>query len=115
MGGYEWQSLRDEFAPSTAMAVGGQSNLLGVDNKFNHYLDSYRQHFHPFFPVVQYPTLISNPPPPLLALLMVVIGAQFSNLPESKNYSVFLYESCVGFLSTVSKKAITCAYRMLTT
>lgn len=115
MDGYEWQSLRNEFAPSTALAV-VQGNLLGVDNKFKHYLDCYRQHFHPFFPIVQHSTLISTPPPPLLALLMVVIGAQFSNFPESKNYSTFLYELCVGFLPTVSKiHAILYCYRMLMT
>lgn len=102
MDGYEWQSLRNEFAPSTALAI-AQGNLLGVDSKFKHYLDCYRQHFHPFFPIVQHSTLISTPPPPLLALLMVVIGAQFSNFPESKNYSTFLYELCVGFLQTVGK------------
>lgn len=101
MDGYEWQSLRNGFAPATAMAMEG--NLLGVGDKFKHYLDSYRQHFHPFFPVIQYSSLISTPPPPLLALLMVVIGAQFSHFPESKNSTAFLYESCVGFLSTVSK------------
>lgn len=101
MDGYEWQSLRNGFAPATAMAMEG--NLLGVGDKFKHYLDSYRQHFHPFFPVIQYSSLISAPPPPLLALLMVVIGAQFSNFPESKNSISLLYESCVGFLSTVRK------------
>lgn len=103
MDGYEWQSLRNEFAPTTAMVVGGQGNLLGVDNKFKHYLDSYWQHFHPFFPVLHRSALISTPPPPMLALLMVVIGAQFSSFPESKNITSFWYESCVGFLSTVSK------------
>lgn len=108
----EYQSLRNEFAPSTAMAMEG--NLLGVDNKFKHYLGNYRQHFHPFFPVIQYSTLISAPPPPLLALLMVMIGAQFSNFPESKNYSAFFYELCVGFLSTVSELyAMISRYRML--
>lgn len=96
--------------------VMGQGNLLGAENKFKHYLDSYWQHFHPFFPIVQHSTLISTPPPPLLALLMVVIGAQFSNFSESRNYSAFLYESCVGFLSTVSAfYAISYHYRMLMT
>lgn len=100
MDGYEWQSLRNGFGPSAAVAM-GPDHLLTVENKFKHYIDDYRRHFHPFFPIVQYSALISAPPPPLLALLMVMIGAQFSNLPASKNYSTFLYELCVGLRSTV--------------
>ena len=104
MGGYGRQPLRHEPAPSAAVAM-GPSTLLAADGKFKHYLDCYWQHFHPLFPIIHRSSFISTSPPPLLALLMVVIGAQFSLHPESKNHSAFLYEYCVGYFSTVSGSA----------
>ncbi len=101
MGGYEWQSLRNEFTSSAALAM-DQGNLLTLDRRFKHCLDCYWWHFHPFFPIVHRPTLTFTTPPPLLALMMVVIGAQFASFSDSKSYSAFLYESCVGLFTTVS-------------
>lgn len=102
MDGYEWQSLRNELAPSASLAV-SQSDLLGNESKFKVYLDCYWQYFHPLFPILHYPTITSSSPPPALAVLMVVLGAQFSSRFESKIYSTFMYESCVRLVANVSK------------
>lgn len=102
MGGYGRQPLRHELVPSATVAMGGPSDLLAVDGNFKHYLDCYWQHFHPLFPIIHHSSFLSVSPPPLLVLLMVVIGAQFSFHPESKTYSAFLYEYCVGCFPTVS-------------
>lgn len=101
MDGYEWQSLRSELTPSVALAI-GEGNVLGANSKFKLYVDCYWQHFHPLFPILHYPTIMSGVPPPALAVLMVVIGAQFSSRPESKIYSTFMYESCVRLIADVS-------------
>lgn len=100
MAGVEWQSLRDEFTSAAALAV-DQSHILSGKSKWGDYLHCYWRHFHPLFPILHYATTVPAPPP-ALALLMVIIGAQFSTLPESKIHSITMHDSCIKLFSTVS-------------
>ena len=100
MAGVEWQSLRDEFTSAAALAD-DQSHLLSGKSRWGDYLHCYWRHFHPLFPILHYPATISAPPP-ALALLMVMIGAQFSALPESKIHSIAMHDSCAKLFLIVS-------------
>lgn len=99
--GVEWQSVRNEFASAATVAV-DQSHILSANSKWGDYLDCYWRHFHPLFPILHYTSTLTNPPPPALAVLMIIIGAQFSTLPASKNHSMGMYDSYVKLFSTVS-------------
>lgn len=98
MDRYEWESLRNQFIPSAAMAVDSQGHLLNK-SRYKYFLDCYWRNFHPFFPIVHYSALALAPPPPLLALMMVTIGAMISSSLAS---SIAFYKSCVAFFMTVS-------------
>lgn len=98
MDRYGLDSLRHQFIPSSAaMAMDGQGHLLN-ESRYNHFLDCYWRHFHPFFPIIHYSALALGPPPPLLALMMVTIGAMLSSSPD---HSVAFYKFCVGFFKKV--------------
>ena len=99
--GVEWQSVRNEFTSAATVAV-DQSHILSANSKWGDYLDCYWRHFHPLFPILHYNSTLTNPPPPALAVLMIIIGAQFSTLPASKNHSMGMYDSYVRLFSTVS-------------
>lgn len=99
--GIEWQSIRNEFTSAAALAV-DQSNILTPKSKWGDYLDCYWRHFHPLFPILHHPTIVSLPPPPALAVLMVIIGAQFSDLPASKTHSICMYDAYFKLFLTVS-------------
>ena len=99
--GVEWQSVRNEFTSAAAVAV-DQSHILSVNSKWGDYLDCYWRHFHPLFPILHYASTVSNPPPPALAVLMIIIGAQFSAFPASEHHSICMYDSYVKLFSTVS-------------
>lgn len=99
MDRHDWDSLRNQFIPSSAaLAMDGQGHLLN-ESRYKFFLDCYWRHFHPFFPIIHSSTLALGPPPPLLALMMVTIGAMLSSSPAP---SVAFYKSCVGFFTTVS-------------
>ncbi len=100
VGGLEWESIRNEFTPAAALAV-NQGDVLRRKSKWGDYLDCYWRHFHPLFPIVHYPTTLSSPPPPGLAVLMIIIGAQFSTFPASKRHSTLMYDASVTLFSTV--------------
>lgn len=100
MAGVEWQSLRDEFTSAAALAD-DQSHLLSGKSRWGDYLHCYWRYFHPLFPILHYAATISAPPP-ALALLMVMIGAQFSALPESKIHSIAMHDSCAKLFEIVS-------------
>lgn len=97
----EWQSIRNEFTSAATLAA-HQGHVLSPKSKWADYLDCYWRHFHPLFPILHYATIVSFAPPPALAVLMLIIGAQFSALPASKTHSIGLYDSYVKLFSTVS-------------
>lgn len=101
MDGIEWDSIRNEFTSAAALA-GDPSHVLSSKSRWGDYLDCYWEHFHPLFPILHHATMISIAPPPALAVLMVIIGAQFSKYPASKIHSISMYDSCVGLFATVS-------------
>ena len=101
LDGVEWQSIRNEFTATAALAV-DQSHVLISKSQWGDYLDCYWRHFHPLFPILHHPTTTLIAPPPALAMLMVIIGAQFSTFPASKVHSTFLYDSCLTLFATVS-------------
>ncbi|MCJ1391929.1 hypothetical protein MMC18_004796 [Xylographa bjoerkii] len=87
--------LRTEHAFSAGM-VASKNGLVTLDDGIlSHYLDCYWKYFHPQFPIVHRPSPPITESHSSLNVILLAIGAQFSNRPHAKSHSMswFLFAS----------------------
>ncbi|KAI9735926.1 MAG: hypothetical protein M1834_001392 [Cirrosporium novae-zelandiae] len=78
------------FPPSSN---GLPEDLIG---NTSHFYWCYKEYFYPWFPIVRPANLWDYSP--LLQHTLIAIGTQFSDRPEAKAYSAFLYGLCANAL-----------------
>ena len=75
-------------------------DALGLydSDRWQHCLENYWQHFHPLFPIIHRPTLVTTSTP-LLTCAMVAIGSQYDSREDAVEYSLALLEAIMKLLS----------------
>ena len=111
-----WRECGDTAGVVAGHVAANEDGMVKLDNgSVQHYYDCYWKNFHPIFPIVHYPTLLSAHPPPLLTAIIIAIGAQFSSRPLSKTHSMSMFAFSYKLLSAVSDDFLWMRWQVLLT